>query len=589
MAPIFDIETNGLLDQLDTVHCLAIRDTETGMTESYAPHQIEDGLRSLLSKDLIVGHNVIAFDIPAIQKCFPWFNPEPSKVRDTLTLSRLIWSDIADTDWAKTVGLPNRLKGSHALAAWGMRLGCPKDDYQGGWDEFNEDMMFYCIQDTAVTAKLWQTIQAKNYPDTAVDLEHEVQWLIARQERYGFRFDEPKALELCAKLQRRRAELDDELQAVFTPWWSAVEVVTPSRTVNYKTKPAVTAGCAYTKIKHNVFNPSSRHHIQHKLEELGWQAKETTPDGRAKLDETVLMSLSFPQGKILAEYFMVRKRLGMLSDGKRSWLGALRADRIHGSVLTNGTVTGRASMREPNLQQVPSGHAPFGKECRELFTVGPGKTLVGVDQAGIELRMLAHFTTPFDGGVYAKEVLNGDIHTHNQQAAGLASRDIAKRFIYALVYGAGVNRLADVTGLRKGQASQVKNTFLAANPGLGKLISAVQEKVQQAGCLKGLDQRLLPVRSPHRALNVLLQAAGAATAKQWLIQFDREVEARGWRDRVQQVCWIHDEIQIEADEELAEEVGQVAVEAIEAAGTHFNLRVPITGEYRIGKTWAETH
>jgi len=286
---------------------------------------------------------------------------------------------------------------------------------------------------------------------------------------------------------------------------------------------------------------------------------------------------------------MVQKRLGMLSDGKRSWLGALRGDRIHGSVLTNGTVTGRASMREPNLQQVPSANAPYGKECRELFTVGPGKSLVGVDQSGIELRMLAHFTTPFDGGAYAKEVLDGDIHTHNQTAAGLASRSIAKSFIYALVYGAGVNRLAGVTGLTKRQAAEVKATFLAANPGLGKLISAVQEKVQQTGYLKGLDQRRLPVRSPHRALNVLLQAAGAATAKQWLIQFDREVEARGWRGRVQQVCWIHDEIQIEADAELAEEVGRVAVSAIEAAGEQFKLRVPITGEYRIGKTWAETH
>jgi len=589
MAFIFDIETNGLLPELNTIHCLAIRDTDTGMTESYAPHQIEDGLRSLLKKDMIVGHNVIAFDIPAIQKCFPWFSVEPAKVRDTLTMSRLIWSDISETDWAKTVSLPNKLKGSHSLAAWGHRLGCHKDDYQGGWEKFNLDMMFYCIKDTAVTDKLWKLIQDHKYPETAIELEHDVQWLIARQERHGFRFDEPKALDLCAKLQRRRAELDDQLQSVFSPWWSATEIVTPKRSINYKNKPAVTAGASYSKIKHNVFNPNSRHHIQLKLEELGWQPKEHTPDGRAKLDETILMDLSFPQGKILAEFFMIQKRLGMLSDGRRSWLGSIRGNRIHGSVLTNGTVTGRASMREPNLQQVPSSHAPFGKECRELFTVPDGKALVGVDQSGIELRMLGHFTAPFDGGAYAKEVLNGDIHTHNQKAAGLADRDTAKRFIYALVYGAGVNRLAAVTGLRKGRASQVKARFLEENKGLGALISAVQEKVDQVGYLKGLDQRRLPVRSSYRALNVLLQAAGAATAKRWLIEFDREVERMGWRDRVQQVCWIHDEIQVECDEDLAEEVGKTAVASIEKAGEYFNLRVPITGEFRVGNTWAETH
>ena len=179
--------------------------------------------------------------------------------------------------------------------------------------------------------------------------------------------------------------------------------------------------------------------------------------------------------------------------------------------------------------------------------------------------------------------------THNQTAAGLHSRDISKRFIYAFIYGAGINKLAEVTSLGKGEVTKVKGRFLKENDGLRKLIGLVKDTAETRGYLLGLDRRKLSIRSPHRALNVLLQSSGALCSKQWLIEFDKKIEAQGLRDRVQQVAWIHDEIQIETDKELAEEVGQLAVSSIEDAGKAFDLRVPITGEYRIGQTWATTH
>jgi len=589
MAWVFDVETNGLLDELDKIHCLVITNTETLEVETYAPHSIEEGLRSLLSKDLVVGHNVICFDIPAIQKCYPQFEIDQDKVLDTLVLSRLLHPNLMETDCSSKNTLPSKMRGSHALGAWGHRMGCHKGDYKGGWETFSQEMLDYCVQDTTVTVELLKRLKSKRPSKQSVDLEHQVQWLIARQERHGFLFDERKALDLCAKLQKRRAEIEAGLQTVFSPWWSLVEEVTPSRSINYKHRATVSAGASYSKIKLNVFNPGSRFHVADRLQKLGWEPKDFTNDGHPKVDETTLMGISFTQGKLMAEYFMLTKRLGMLSDGKKSWLGSLKGDRLHGSVICNGTVTGRASMRSPNLQQVPSVSAAYGKECRELFKVPEGKSLVGVDMSGIELRMLGHFTAPLDGGAYAKEVVDGDIHTHNQRAAGLDSRDISKRFIYAFIYGAGINKLAEVTSLTKRETAKVKARYLENNPGLGKLLSLVQDKAKSDGYLLGLDKRRLHCRSPHSALNVLLQSAGAICAKRWLVEFDREVEERGWRQRVQQVAWIHDEIQIECDAELSDDVGQTAVAAIEAAGKNLNIRVPITGEFNVGSTWADTH
>jgi DNA polymerase-1 len=586
---VLDIETEGL--DGNYIHCIVLRDCFTDNVETYGPSQIEDGLRSIMSKDRLVGHNLINFDLPFIARLYPWFNYPEDKVVDTLVCSRLIWTDLSETDPSRKVEIPSKLKGSHSLAAWGHRLKCHKGDYQGGWDNFSDDMLEYCVQDTAVTALLWKTIQSQNYSKQAIELEHQVQWLIARQERHGFMFDETKALVLCQKLSRRRVEIEEELQTVFTPWWSFCEEVTPKRTINYKNTytASKTKGCVYSKVKLNVFNPGSRHHVADRLKNLGWRPQQTTPDGHPKVDETTLKTVSFPQAILMREYFIIQKRLGMLSEGKHSWLGHLKASRIHGSVICNGTVTGRASMRSPNLQQVPAVTAPFGGECRELFRVPPGKLLVGVDMSGLELRMLGHFTAPLDNGAYSKVVIDGDIHTHNQNAAGLDSRDIAKRFIYAFIFGAGINKLAEVTSLSKREVTRVKDRFLTENHGLRKLIDLVKDTAENRGYLLGLDKRKLSVRSPHRALNVLLQSSGALCSKQWLIEFDKHIEERGLRDRVQQVAWVHDEIQIETDEELAEQIGHLATVSIEEAGKRFNLRVPLKGEYRVGKTWASTH
>jgi DNA polymerase-1 len=593
MRLVFDLESNGLVDEADRIHCMVARDLDTNELHVYRPHQIEAGVRLLMMADVILGHNVINFDIPMIKKVYPWFHIDEDRVVDTLILSRLIWTNLSDRDGSlvEAEKLESKLRGSHSLKAWGQRLGFHKGDYDGGWELFSEEMLEYNIRDVDVTERLWKLIEGKNYSERAIKLEHSVAWVIARQEQYGFKFDLDLSYKLIATLQKRHAELEAELQDTFPPFVQPDGYVEPKRTVNYKDpmRASVTAGAPYNKIKIVVFNPGSRHHIADRLKRLyGWEPKEFTPDGSAKIDEDVLSKLPYPPAKILTEYLMIQKRLGQISDGKQGWLKHVKKGRIHGEMITNGAVTGRATHRSPNMGQVPSCGAPYGTQCRELFCVSKGKKLVGIDVSGLELRMLAHFMARYDNGKYGEEVVNGDIHTANQKAAGLETRNQAKTFIYAFLYGAGAAKIGSIVGAGSKHGQKLKDQFLKSVPALQQLISAVS-KACGRGHLVGLDGRLLHVRSEHSALNTLLQSAGALICKQWLVEVDKEIALRGWRNRAQQVAWVHDEIQVEVDEDIADEFGKMAVECIHKVGEFFNIKVPLTGEYKVGNNWASTH
>ena len=215
--------------------------------------------------------------------------------------------------------------------------------------------------------------------------------------------------------------------------------------------------------------------------------------------------------------------------------------------------------------------------------------MVGADLSGLELRCLAHFMAQFDGGEYGRKLLDGDIHTENQQAAGLETRAQAKTFIYGFLYGAGAAKIGEIIGGTPKEGQALKNRFLSKVPALKRLISGVTNYAEQHGWVPGLDKRRLPIRSPHAALNTLLQSAGALISKQAIIIFKQLLIDKGYQDRTTLLAWIHDEIQIETDREIADEIGKLAVQSFEMAGQHFNFNCPITGEYKVGTNWAETH
>lgn len=375
-----------------------------------------------------IAHNAIKHDWPVIIKLHPAFAPK-GKITDTLVLARLIASDIDTKDTINR--MDTKLSGRHSLEAWGVRLGFPKQDYTLGFDEWNETLQLYCENDVEVGFKLYHHLISENYSQTAIDLEHAVAAVCARMERNGYPFDIERAGDLYAKLSQRRETIKRGLKGLFKPWQEVDSVLIPKR--DNKTR-GYTKGVPVTKYKVVEFNPASRQHIAKCLtSRYGWKPTQFTPCGSAKVDETVLGGLKFPEAQTLAEYFTLNKLIGQLGEGQNAWLKLERNGRIHGAYNPNGAVTGRATHSYPNIAQIPSVDKPFGPECRALFGPGEGYIQLGSDMSGLELRCLAHYMAFFDDGAYARELLEGDIHTANQEAAGLPSRNDAKRFIYAFL------------------------------------------------------------------------------------------------------------------------------------------------------------
>lgn len=590
MALLFDIETDGFLESVTKIHCLVIKDTDSGNVITYGPEAIEEGLRNL-QQDIkhglvIAGHNVIKYDIPVIQKLYPWFKVDQSKVYDTLVVSRLIYSDLRERDGANIEKglLPTKLWASHSLKAWGYRLGILKGEFkeQNGEDAFKvftPEMLEYCIQDVNVTEALYTQLTNIEYSQEAISFEHEIAWIAGQMERSGWPFDVQAASKLYAELSAQRENIRSQMLSTFEP-------LVIDRGFSEKTGK---------KLKDKVveFNPASRDQIAQRLTmKYGWEPKEFTPAGKPKVDEDILKALDYPEAKILADYFLLEKRIGQLAEGEQAWLKAERSGHIHGSINTNGAVTGRCTHQSPNLAQVPSVRALWGRECRSLFTVRSGFSMVGADLSGLELRCLAHFMAKWDDGEYANEVLNGDVHTKNQNAAGLPTRDNAKTFIYGFLYGAGDAKIGSIVGKGSAEGKKLKEQFLAATPALANLRKAVT-KAAERGHLIGLDGRRLPIRSAHAALNTLLQSAGALISKRWWLECFAEAEKRGWKygwdNQFTCLGYIHDELQWAVREDIAQEFGEMVVGCAAKAGEYFNFKCPIGAEFKIGRNWCDTH
>ncbi len=619
----FDVETNPIEDftnltDLHTVHCLSVYDPMTPKMVTFAGDSIHRGLTALAQADRLVGHNVIKFDIPALKKLYG-FSPPLVKVVDTLVMSRCIFSDLRNEDFGRNNFDP-KLVGSHSLKAWGHRMGkATKLTYgeeDGAFDHYNEEMKKYCERDCIVTQLLYDYLLKQEPSNVMMSIEHWFAFIISQQERHGFAFDLDKADRLTAKLTSIRAELKDELQQMVAPkveemkspaGWSlqitrpdGVEIINAETKVKLKEqlksrgmkqtllKEAVKVG---NKKKTTLFNPGSRPQIAAALSDLGYELPKEPDATTPKVDEAVLKKIDHPIAAKLLDYLLVQKRLGQLAEGEQAWLKLAKNGRIHGSVNTNGAVTGRCTHSNPNVAQVPACRVPYGEECRELFGAGEGYKLVGCDASGLELRMLAHYLAFYDRGEYGKIVTEGDIHTFNMERAGLSNRDQAKTMIYALLYGAGPAKMGEIIGGGAKEGVQLKRKFLDNLPALKKLQDAIQKKVEHGGVLSGLDGRLLRIRSSHAALNMLLQSAGAVCMKVALIQLYHALGKSKWQHGREYafVANIHDEFQAEVIPQHAEDFGKLAVKAIRVAGKELKLNVQLDGEYKVGTTWAETH
>jgi DNA polymerase-1 len=558
---VFDAETDGLLREVTVIHCIVVKDIGTGQVRRFRKNNREDtiqqGLDYLNTAERIIGHNIVAYDIPVFELLYDW-QCEPL-IEDTLVHVRLRFPDQKERDYRlfEEGKLPGKLIGTHKLDAWGHRIGKFKGDYSkikedeglakgfmpGSeemrawvWGRWTTELEDYCEGDVEVTAELWEMIQKRETSPEALLVQHLLADMMARQEQSGFLFMKDRAEQLAEELNEAKVLLEEQLLVEFPGryvpkkmmnvapigrcvtggdfpdfgiteddednirWWGQPEQK-KTNSPKYKDKPRWDEGAWFTPIKWQVFNPRSRPQITNRLQDMGWEPEEEdyTEKGNVKANDVILrrIALRFPVAIVLADLMATNKLLGQLADGKNAWLKLVDDDGYMRAYCNPcGAVTTRATHSYPNLAQIPAVRKKkatvselwevtgnergivlpnaiwkgqpvlitayalegtgvldwchladddkieviilglkggWGYECRSLFTVPDGWTMVGSDLAGIELRCLAHRMAAYDGGAYGRVLLEGDIHTFNQQMFELETRDQAKTTIYACV------------------------------------------------------------------------------------------------------------------------------------------------------------
>ena len=596
---IFDIETDGLYDQATKTFCIVIYDVTRAETFAYGPDCIDDAIAHLATADVLIGHNIIFYDLPVLQKLHSFV--AKARIIDTLICTRIIWpkEKLYDLDIEQYPNVPVKIRGNASLKAWGWRLADNKIDFKD-FSEYSEEMLTYCKQDVQVTLKLYKHIVKEKYPESALRLEHDFALAINKQIRAGVPFDVDACLDLVDNLRRKKVELEEQLKQIFPPikhkTWFTPKVNNTAR--------GYVKDVPFEKTITEEFNPGSRKQIVERLKsKYGWEPEKTTEKGNPILDDEVIDKLPYSEAKPLAEYMLIKKRLGQIEDGNNAWLKLVNNNTgcMHGDVITNGCITGRASHRHPNMGQVPAGYSPYGKECRALFHAPQGWDMIGIDAKALELRCLAGYLAYWDQGEYAKLVINpeSDIHTINQKLFGVETRDIAKRLLYGMLYGCGAVKAGTIIDpnekdeiVLRNLGKTAINSFLKGVPALAELKTKIESYILTRQHLIGLDKRVLYCRSPFKGLNVLLQSAGAILMKQVVITIHKNIETtlslphgQEW----EQVLMVHDEVQLVCNPKYTEQIREQAMLAFPQAQEFFEFLCLIEGDSRVGSDWSATH
>lgn len=645
---VMDVESNGLhelllrkekgeyvaIPEATIIHLLVLYDLSTGQVHVHRRNDKEDTIREgwdrALKADTLVTHNGIQFDLPVMERLYG--GEFKGKHIDTLVLARLLWPD------AK-----NHPYGGNSVEMLGHHLGLTKIGTDiTDWSKWTPLMEKRCVSDVKVQAAIFKWLLPKVKPfKAAARLEHRVCEIISRQQENGVDIDVLTAENMIDGFDRQRAECRDALYKAFPD--RVKEMATPQyyvldhngvRIKKEKKKQieeelqsrghpkswAKHATPGPPKVERNPFNPGSTNQIAERLEEkYGWVAPRTKA-GNPSVTEDTLLTLDFPEADLIVQYNMADKRLQHLHD----WVTRARTSRtpgrIHPFINTNGAATGRMTHSQPNQTACPrvvkdkktgefvrGFRGRYGWEMRRLWKPRPGWKFVGGDASGLELRMLGHALHPFDGGAYAKEVVEGDVHTLNMKAGGLDTRNQTKETFYAWIYGSGNETLGQTIADHQSLTPDQRKKYYAKErakiggafkrkvkqkiPALDQLISWCGSRVKSHGYLVLPDGRHAPIRKEYAALNTLLQGTGAIVMKVALVLHHDELIRRGYRwDRDFGYCLnAHDEFQLETRPEIAEEVGQLIPWAIKTAGERLKIRCPLDGDYAVGDSWADTH
>lgn len=590
---VFDIETNGLdfddgnfIDRVHSVFCLVSCSPDGTSLHKYydtdglrelgtAPvYQAIKELEALGPDDVLIGHNIIQFDLPVLRKLYG-FVPK-CRIYDTLVASRTLFPDRA---------------GGHSLRAWGERLGYPKQQFEE-FGEFSLSMLEYCVNDTVVNGRIYKALRQEHTQawNQAIDLEHRFAEIISNQERKGFYFDRDKGEGLIHTWQEELDDLDTRInksvtanceldKSISKPFKINGDLASRTRTVcdNVGIDCADVVG-PFDTFAYRRPNLNSAVQLKRVLLELGWKPVNYTATGEPRLDDSI---------KEVGELGSLVHRRNRVSKGQSKVQGLLdRVDsgsRIHGGGNPCGTNTSR--MKHQLIVNIPRVTSPFGNEMRSLFAVPSGKILVGYDAASLELRILAHYigNEEYNERITTKDK-SQDAHTLAAKAAGLDDRDVGKTINYALIYGAGDTKLGTIIGGSTAEGIRLRKDLYDRIPGLGRLVDRAKS-ASKRGYVLSLDGRRLYTRSRVSPLNTLIQGGGSIFMKTAAVKLDelaRDLDAF-------KVVDMHDEAQWECHPDQVDALSSYIHEAFAYACSHLNLRCPQEAEVKVGTNWAETH
>jgi len=627
---IFDIESNGLYWEATQVFCLSIYDIDSNGIQTYTQDNMEIGLERLRQADLLIGHNIIMYDLPVLEKLYNIGIPTPNdKIVDTLVISRVL--------------CPDR-NGGHSLAAWGQRLGFPKGEFSD-FERYSEDMRIYCERDVMVTYKLYMHLRSDiaqyDKVGESLRIEHTFAQLIQKQIQSGFKLDVPIVIKMAEDIDTKKRLLEEECIKALEDFpvrddshYNIVKkkgLLIKADDVGYEYK---VAGSTKTKFRIFKYKPRSmtsrKQMIDFFIEQANWEPTDFTKNDGVVLNESVLETIYHPIANKMSKLLKYQKDLGMLRDGSNGWLGLVRADgRVHGDVNTNGTSTGRCTHSKPNMSQC-------AKSLRKAWIAEDGYVLVGVDASSLEFRTFAHYLGRFDNDFLCAMVNGGtDVHTENAKKFNLDNRDAAKTLLYAGMYAGSCHRLgvalakfyghdrdyilsirSDPSVVKRSRGSveavfKVKGLGIPSKydyklaefglpyrdilyetfPQILELIDEVKKVSQSRGHLIGVDGRPLFPRNPHSAFNLLNQSAGAVIMKVAMNLSYKKFLDLGWRYGVdyRYVGNIHDEIQSEVKTDISEVYGQTLAGCITEAAEILKFKCKFAGEYKISKSWAGSH
>jgi hypothetical protein len=596
MRLLFDIETNSIdfdsdvywLEQVHTVLCIVVLDVETNNKWSFydtddlrilGTGTIEQGIKLLEQADEWIGHNIIAFDIPVLEKLFGI--KRAARILDTLVVSRLLYTDRS---------------GGHSLESYGERLGLVKLEAPG-FESFTPGLLTYCERDVDLNHRVLGLLEGdlKNGNwDVAVQSEHAIAEIMQRQEQHGFAFNKAEAIALVDTISAEITSIDTRLNDLVGRRIRPRTDVKKPFNINgslsgrvqqycdqYCLDPSLIAG-PFQFLDYEYYNYESPVQQKEIALRLGWRPVARTKAGHSKLDDSVLS---------IGEVGSLLLRRNVISHRRSQVQGLIqRCDsngRVHGGANPCGTNTHR--MRHKVIVNIPRITSEYGKEIRGLFVASPGKILAGYDAKQLELRILAHYIGDQD---YVERVTttdkSRDAHTLAAQAAGSGNRDLGKGINYALIYGAGDARLGSLAGGDTGTGASIRAELYRLIPGLERIVRAAKAAAQR-GHLIGLDGRKHFIRTTIASpLNTLIQGGGSVYMKRVTIILD---ELMAGEDGYHKVVDMHDEAQWEIpDTEEAKGIFKSAVhEAFERANEFFNLRCPQEPDVKFGNSWEDTH